>query len=1042
MEIVSSVAGKIADYLFDAAGRQVGYLLHYNDNIEALRKQAQKLADRRDRVQGKLDAAKRNRETIEADVENWITEVDNNLALAEKLSEDEVKANKKCLGGWSLNLRSRYRFSKEAQKIILEISQLKEEGKFEHVSRPAPPPGIISYSKGIFEAFESRKSIMKQIVEALNDENVSIIGICGMGGVGKTTLVEEIGKKAKEGKLYDAVLMVTVSQTPILTKIQEALASRLGLTLSGNDESTRASALWERIKMEQRILVILDDVWERIDLKKVGIPFGVDHKGCNILLTSRSQGVCNQMDVQKIFTLKTLTKEESWVLFREAAGQVVDNSDINPIAREVAVKCGGLPIAILTVGRALRDKDKNIWNDAAQQLKKSTPKSIEGMHKNVISSLELSYNYLEREEAKSLFLFCCLFPEDFNIQIELLVRHGMGLRWFKDADTVEEARVRTHATVSSLTSSFLLIVGDEEGFVKMHDIVRDVAITIASKPNNTFMVKAGVGLRVCPKLDSYEDLTAMSLMSNDIREIPDGLNFPKLQALLLPGNSQLVIPDEFFLGTKDLAVLDLSGIKFLSQLPPSLAFLANLKTLSLEDCILGDLSSIGCLTSLEILSLARSSIRDISINFGQLNHLRLLDLSRCLSLRLIQRGVISRLVNLEELDMWYSFKNWDFEYNAGVVELQALSRLTNLVIDFPNPSYLPNLKPFENLNRFTVMVGISLRQSHYLFAGPENYSRRMVLSHNMLFGPPLGWVKYLLKRSESLCLAEIVGLENIHGDLLNEEGLTELKFLHIRHCNILKYLLNTLERAQCPTFNNLEVLQLSNNRNFVEICHGQVPAESFCKLKELLVKRCDSILKIAPVYLLERLQNLECCFVDDCVSVVHIFDLQGVHEENKFLSSLQKLQLYNLPAMTAIWKGDFPSIILHSLAHIDIDNCGELVNLFTTSIAKSLLLLETLTVRRCSRMQEIVTDEEGEEGASVEKILFPNLYFISLEDLDALTCFCSGHYPMEFPALETLRIVKCPKMKTFGCGNQVTPKLNKANIEGKDQRMGNLNDAL
>lgn len=61
------------------------------------------------------------------------------------------------------------------------------------------PPAIISSSER-FYGFKSRESAIKDIREAMKNENVSIIGICGMGAVGKTTLVKEMQKKAKEIK--------------------------------------------------------------------------------------------------------------------------------------------------------------------------------------------------------------------------------------------------------------------------------------------------------------------------------------------------------------------------------------------------------------------------------------------------------------------------------------------------------------------------------------------------------------------------------------------------------------------------------------------------------------------------------------------------------------------------------------------------------------------------------------------------------------------------------------------------------------------------
>ncbi|KAK0590114.1 hypothetical protein LWI29_022871 [Acer saccharum] len=168
------------------------------------------------------------------------------------------------------------------------------------------------------------------------------------------------------------------------------------------------------------------------------------------------------MDAKKIFTVETLSEEESWDMFRKLAGEVVENGEINLIAREVAAYCGGLPLAIETVARALKNKnDRHVWNDAARQLKMSIPRENMRISEKVFATLEPSYNDLE-SEAKSVFLLCCLFPRDFNIPIELLVRYGMGLGLFKPVYTVEAARDRAHTVVSGLVSSFLLSIVDDD----------------------------------------------------------------------------------------------------------------------------------------------------------------------------------------------------------------------------------------------------------------------------------------------------------------------------------------------------------------------------------------------------------------------------------------------------------------------------------------------------------------------------------------------------------------------------------------------------
>ncbi|XP_057513867.1 LOW QUALITY PROTEIN: disease resistance protein At4g27190-like [Actinidia eriantha] len=626
-----------------------------------------------------------------------------------------------CFNGWCINLWARYNFSKEAIEKAGEITKF-EGTQFESLSYRPPASEIVSFSSSkIFTRLESRKTKVKEIMNALDDKNINVIGICGMRGVGKTTIVEEVFRQANAEKKFNKIVwtMVVVSQAPNVTKIQDEVAHKLDLQFENRDKSERVSALRVRINMEKKILVILNDVWNTLELEEVGIPFGEDHKGCKILLTSRSQDVCSEMGAQKTFPIQLFSELEAWVLFREMVGAAADSSDLNSMATEVAKRCGGLPIAIVTVGRALRNRSKHVWIDVLRQLKKPVPKRIKGMDAFLYSHLKLSYNYLEGEEAKSLFLLCSLFPEDDEIEVETLVQYGIGLRLFRDVDTIQDGRVRARALVSTLLSSFLLLKAEDDDFVKMHDLVRGAAIDIASKEENKtkYMVQAGVGLRdwLNPEI-IYQTYTGISLMSIDIRGLPDGLECPKLQTLLLQKNScqsNLEIPPNFFQGMKDLKVLDMSLNKILS-LPPSISLLATLRTLNLVGCQLGDISFIGTLKQLEILDLSESNIQVVLGDFTQLTHLRLFDLRDCNRLMQIAPGVISSLCKLEELYFNSNFTNWAVEgereeensrTSASLAKLKSLSQLTRLFLVVPNADLLPHDLKLQNLTRFSIAIG-------------------------------------------------------------------------------------------------------------------------------------------------------------------------------------------------------------------------------------------------------------------------------------------------------------------------------------------------
>ena len=182
---------------------------------------------------------------------------------------------------------------------------------------------------------------------------------------------------------------------------------------------------------------------------------------------------------------------------------------------------------------------------------------------------------------------------------------------FAKIDTVAEARDRVHAIVKNLKRSFLLLDSERgEIFVKMHDVVRDVAISIAE--NHGFLVRCNEKMEEWPEKDLCERSTAISLLSAELEWHPDGLECPKLELLQLESKktSQTLLPPNLFKGMKGLKVLTLSDMS-LSSLPQSINVLKNLRTLQFYDCEITDASAIGELGKLEILSFFRSKIKEL-----------------------------------------------------------------------------------------------------------------------------------------------------------------------------------------------------------------------------------------------------------------------------------------------------------------------------------------------------------------------------------------------------------------------------------------------
>uniref|UniRef100_A0A2N9GI16 CCHC-type domain-containing protein n=1 Tax=Fagus sylvatica TaxID=28930 RepID=A0A2N9GI16_FAGSY len=475
--------------------------------------------DKRKGLQLEIDAAKRNADwNIAPEVNTWVEKVDNISQAKKKTLEIDG-------------------LLRDAQPFVIKVSYA-----------PPPPQGIGSSSIEGFKAFESRISIMKDVFEALRDDKINMIAICGMGGIGKTTMAKEVAKRAKDDKLFDEVAIAVVSQNQDLRKIQGQIADMLGLELKKESEAGRADQLKSRLMLSKSVLVILDDVWDVLNLEEVGIPYGGQHNRCKILLTSRRKEACNQMRSQKIVAIKDLSKEEAWNLFREMAGNCVDTPDLRPTAEEVAKECGGLPVAVVTVGRALDIR--------------AGPEGV---------ALALAGNgLLHLNNLKSLS------QKIFPVCIQ---RYGVGRRLFAKIDNVAEARSRVHAMVKDLKRSFLLLDSEEEECVKMHDVVRDVAISIAEE--HGFLVGCDDKMEEWPEKDTYEIYVAISLFSREMKKHRDGLECLKLELLQLSSGKDT--PQ--MLPAMKLELLQLSCGKDTPQMLPAKMFqgMKELKVLSMRE---------------------------------------------------------------------------------------------------------------------------------------------------------------------------------------------------------------------------------------------------------------------------------------------------------------------------------------------------------------------------------------------------------------------------------------------------------------------------
>ncbi|KAF8023892.1 hypothetical protein BT93_F1168 [Corymbia citriodora subsp. variegata] len=528
----------------------------------------------------------------------------------------------------------------------------------ELVEKTLPQPLLIAERNAKEVEFSARKltgEVIHENIELIWDclkaNHVRKLGIHGMGGVGKTTIMMHIYNRLLKETTFNAVFFITVSQDCSIYKLQSDIWKALGFdVLVDEHEKKRAAMLSEQLERKKNFVLILDDMWQHLDLEEVGIPIRAD--GFKLVLTTRSFDVCCQMQCQEKIKIKPLSPKEAENLFLEELGsKVALNREIEAIVNSIVKECAGLPIGIITMARSMRGATNVFeWRDSLVKLKESSMGQAD--MENVLMNLKFSYDRLGNPNLQQCFLSCALYPEDELIDKFKLVEFFIDQGLIDELSTRKEQHDRGLTILNKLGNVCLL--EDHGSRMKMHDLIRDMALHILSA---TSIVKPRKGLMMIPPEDCWMDsLEKVSLMENKISEFPSNMspNCPRLSTILLNGNwskNVVIIPDSFFRHFWGLKVLNLSSCSHLRELPNSISDLVNLRALLLSWCSeLRRIPYLGKLASLRKLDVRGCLSLDALEDLEKLTNLRYLSLTET-RIKRLRKGILDCLLNLQLLEV-------------------------------------------------------------------------------------------------------------------------------------------------------------------------------------------------------------------------------------------------------------------------------------------------------------------------------------------------------------------------------------------------------
>ncbi|KAH9715475.1 Disease resistance protein SUMM2 [Citrus sinensis] len=849
--------GAIFNRCLDCFLGKVAYIRNLEDNVVALEKDlALLIAKRNDLMTRVVDAERQQMRRLDQ-VQVWLSSVEAVEAEAgELIRRRSQEIEKLCLGGYcSKNCKSSYKFGTQVAKQLRDVKKLMDGGDFERVAEKIPQPVVDE--RPTEPTVVGQQSQLEQVWKCLVEGSAGIIGLYGMGGVGKTTLLTHINNKFLQSSTdFDFVIWVVVSKDLQIEKIQESIGEKIGLlndTWKNRRIEQKALDIF-RILKKKKFVLLLDDIWQRVDLVKVGVPLPSPQKSSEskvkvgdplpspeksseskVVFTTRSEEVCGWMEAHQNFKVACLSHNDAWELFQQKVGEETLNChpEILELARTVAKECGGLPLALITIGRAMACKKRpEEWKYAIEVLRTSSSQ-FAGLGNEVYPLLKFSYDNLPNDTIKSCLLYCSLYPEDCLISKENLIDCWIGEGLLNESVKFGVQKEGYHIVGILVRACLLEEVGDDD--VKLHDVIRDMALWIAcdiEKEKENYLVYAGAGLTEVQDVREWEKVRRLSLMENQIKVILGMPRCPHLLTLFLNNNVKLRISDGFLQYMSSLKVLSLSHNEVLFELP----------------------SDISRLVSLELLDLSNSRIRELPEELAALVNLKCLNLEYTFDLAKIPWNLISNFSRLHVLRMFgNAIRSGSFDGDELMVkELLGLKHLEVLSFTLRSSHALKSFLTSHQLRSCTQALLLHCFKDSSLdvsgLADLKQLNRLRIADC-----PELVELKIDYKgEAQQFCFQSLrvvvidlcIGLK----DLTFLVFASNLKSIEVRSCFAMEDIISVGKFADFPEvmanlnpFAKLQYLQLAGLPNLKSIYWKPLP---FSHLKEMSVFNCDKLKKL------------------------------------------------------------------------------------------------------------------------------------------------------------------------------------------------------
>ncbi|KAG7947862.1 hypothetical protein I3843_14G115900 [Carya illinoinensis] len=854
---------------------------------------------------------------------------------------------------------------------------------------------LIEDSKTCGRNDDKDEIINKLLHDDASDNEIGVIAIVGMGGMGKTTLAKLVYNDEKVQKHFDLVAWICVSEEFEMFKVMKTILEAITSSTSDIQDLNRLQLQVNERLMKKKFLLVLDDVWNRnyADWEILSSAFKSGAQGSRIIVTTRDLGVASAMRAFATHDLKELKEEDCWELFARHAFHDANsymNSNFEALGRQIVKKCKGLPLAIKTIAALLQSKvDVSEW-DTILKSEIWSPSSNQEIQ--ILPALRLSYKHLP-SYIKRCFAYCSIFPKDYAFKKDQLVLLWMaeGLLGETENKTMEEFGNDYFVTLVS-RSLFQKSSEDETSF-QMHDLINDLAKFVSGE----FTFRLEVDSRSQRIVDKTRHVSYVMVFRENFKKFEALQEAKRLRTFLALESSTLCC----CYSTK----------KLLRDLLPMLSCLRVLslcRYLSIRELP----ESIGKITQLRYLDISCTLIRRLPDSLCKLYNLQTLNSSNCQHLETLPRDM-QKLVNLRHLDLTRTPKIMEMPIHMG--KLKCLQTLTKFVVSkrtgcsIRELGKLANLRgalsifDLENVESFTDAQGAHLRNKMDLKELELNWKAGSITEISESQRDVLNGLQPH-KNLKSLTINDYMG--ESFPNWVGDHSFPYVTSIHLNRCT---YCCSLPALGQLPSLQNLSIIRFDGIVAVGEEFYGSTGSSSIKPFGAL------KVLKFKGMLNWEKWSSF------------------GDENEGGAFHRLEKLCIEGCPKLT----GDLP-IHLPSLGILKIINCPKML----ASLPRAPTICE-LKLTNCNKdiLRELpiyVTKKLTIGGFHAVNIVLPskfktleiwnckklglpiNLYYSCLEVLKLLYCdsLRSLDLLILFPNVKDLEIHNCTNLESFTVAEQ------------------------